>query len=672
MKQKSILTLPLILLAALLFAACGPADPQPAQEDTVESESETTTAVTGSDDQEQEETNSETAAPAATKPPVTVETDSTETDATGIEVGFTKEGRPYRGDPDAPVVIEEFSDYQCPFCARFKQQTMPSLEENQIANGEAMIIFYDFPLTSIHPQAMAAANAARCAGEQGAAAYWAMHDLLFSSDEWGVSDPIPVFTTYGQDLGLEMEPFSACLENEKYFSDIEADVDLGVSRGVRSTPSFFINDQLLVGAQPLSSFVAAIDTVSGGGEIAAAEPTAPSRPAVAPTPAAIPLDTAAATLGDADAPVTIVEYTDYQCPYCSRHVSQTMPTLIGELVDTGRVYYVIKDFPLDQIHPDARAAAAAARCAGEQDAYWEMHDALFAEQEEWSGLGAAANEYFVDLAGSLQMDADAFTACVESGRYDDAVQANFEEGAALGVTGTPAFFINGYPVVGAQPYDLFAYAVELAEEGTLADAYVQQQEEAPEPEEPERPQGPVDVSTEDAYAIGDPDAPVTIVEFTDFQCPFCSRHFAQTFPKIKGNYIDTGVVRYVFKDFPLTTIHPQATLAAEAARCAGDQEAYLEMHHQLFSQQSEWANRNDAMEIFIGYAENLGLDGDTFTDCLETHKHLEAVEADLAEGSELGVNGTPAFFINGYFVSGAQPYQLFEQAIRQLAEEESE
>lgn len=100
--------------------------------------------------------------------------------------------------------MEEYSDYQCPFCGRFFEQTFPSINNNQIANGEVLLVFYDFPL-NIHPQAEVAANAARCAGEQGAVAYWEMHDLLFSNiAEWSHSQAVTVFTGYGEELGLEM------------------------------------------------------------------------------------------------------------------------------------------------------------------------------------------------------------------------------------------------------------------------------------------------------------------------------------------------------------------------------------------------------------------------------------------------------------------------------------
>jgi protein-disulfide isomerase len=179
------------------------------------------------------------------------------------------------------------------------------------------------------------------------------------------------------------------------------------------------------------------------------------------------------------------------------------------------------------------------------------------------------------------------------------------------------------------------------------------------------------VNTDGAFSIGEPNAPVTIVEFTDYQCPFCSRHFLETYPQIKANYVDTGQVRYVFMDFPLSSIHPQAQLAAEAARCAGDKGFYMEMHDALFGRQEEWGGRDDAAEVFLGYAQELGLDGTAFGECLNSRAHESAVLADLEEGVRVGVDGTPAFFINGNFVSGAQPFEVFQQLIDSLLTTES-
>jgi protein-disulfide isomerase len=248
------------------------------------------------------------------------------------------------------------------------------------------------------------------------------------------------------------------------------------------------------------------------------------------------------------------------------------------------------------------------------------------------------------------------------------VETNLQEGRALGVSGTPHFFVDGYPLNGARPFEHFDLAVGMAEEGRLAEAFQQPAQQEPAQEAPQV-QYPVDVVLGDAPRVGDPNAPITIVEFTDYQCPFCSRHFLETYPQLIQEYIEAGVVQYVIKDFPLNSIHPQAAKAAEAARCAGDQGAYMEMHDVLFERQSEWGVSNP-IPVFAAYATELDLDTDEFIQCLESNKYQPAVSADLQQGVELGVTGTPAFFINGYPLSGAQPFNVFQQGITSLLSQE--
>lgn len=674
-------TMLLIALFGLVASGCGPstADLNEAGE-------------TGNEAAQQEAAVGETAEPveqpaaaASVRPEAAGQPGET---LSGLPAGFTVDGRPYIGQLDAPVVIEEFSDYQCPFCARFVRDTMPALMEEAIAGGEAVLIFYDFPL-QIHAQAPAAANAARCAGEQSPAAYWAMHDELFETiNRWSISDPAPIFVELAGDLGvdLDVDAFENCVRDGRYDDLVEADLEIGISRGVTGTPTFFLNDEPLVGAQPLSVFRDAIATV-GRGESIAAEPELPSLdeldipPFTMPDPL-VPADDYAGELGDENAPILIVEYTDYQCPFCARHQAQTMPTLLAEMIETGRVRYALKDFPLDSIHPLARATAAAARCAGEQDAYWPMHDLIFERQAGWSG-SSEIDQTLGEYAAELELDEEAFASCLASGRYDEVIQANLEEGLSFGITGTPAFVIGGYLVSGAQPFDVFELVVGNLEEGTIeqlfresydaqVEAYRQRiaQERAQQPAAP-RPVEPVDVPIDGAIFVGDPEAPVVIVEYTDFQCPFCSRHVEETWPQIKENYIDTGLVRYVFKDFPLN-FHEQAQKAAESARCANEQDAFMGMHELLFDRQDEWAGRSDAETVFIALAGELGLDEASFTACLESNRYAEAVQADLAEGSSFGVTGTPSFFINGQPLVGALPYQVFVQAIEAQLEEAGE
>lgn len=610
-------------------------------------------------------------------PALNANTASQAADASGIPVGFTEDGHPYKGNPDAPIIIKEFSDFQCPYCARWASQTFSSLLQNQIAAGEVVLIYYDFPLSSIHPQAAAAANAARCAGEQSAAAYWEIHDMLFSRvDEWANNNANTVFFSFGEELGLDAADFQECVQSNRYEQAVQADVALGNSRGVRSTPSFFLNEQMLVGAHPTETFNQAITALLNGETIAAAQPETPPQQQmpepVRPMPAPLSLaeGDVAFAMGDPDAPAQIVEFTDYQCPYCGQHALQTLPRIMEEMVESGRVYYVIKDFPLDGIHPEARAAAKAARCAGAQEAYLGMHDAVFDAQTEWGGQGEQAAGVFARIAAELGLDAAAFDTCYRDTTYDDLVQANVDEALAFGVQSTPSFFFNGYLVPGAIPYSSFDEIVTLIENNGLEarveanyqaalEQYQAQQRQQQQPQ----PAGPVEISTENAFAIGSPDAPVTIVEYTDFQCPFCARHFTQTFPQLKEKYIDTGIVRYVFKDFPLTSIHPQAVIAAEAARCAGEQNAYLEMHDTLFANQDEWNGRNEAATLFIQYATDMGLEPTPFTECLESHRYEDYVMADFTEGAGFGIQGTPTFFVNGHIFVGAQPFATFEQII---------
>jgi len=156
-------------------------------------------------------------------------------------------------------------------------------------------------------------------------------------------------------------------------------------------------------------------------------------------------------------------------------------------------------------------------------------------------------------------------------------------------------------------------------------------------------------------SIGSKKAPVTIVEFSDFQCPYCLR-VAPTMKKIRATYGDK--VRVVWKDFPLTQIHPQAFKAGEAGHCAAEQGKFWEYHDQLFENQQ--ALMPDDLKK---YAAAVGMDGERFNSCLDMSKHAEVVRDGVAQGNRLGINSTPTVFVNGRRVSGAQPYEVFAAAI---------
>lgn len=164
------------------------------------------------------------------------------------------------------------------------------------------------------------------------------------------------------------------------------------------------------------------------------------------------------------------------------------------------------------------------------------------------------------------------------------------------------------------------------------------------------------------YVKGNKKAPVTIVEFTDFQCPYCSRYYTDTYGQIMKDYVDTGKVQYISRDLPLP-FHPNAKPAALASRCAGDQNKYWEMHDKLFMAQSEWSEATDPKDKFIGYAQDLGLNQGKFTTCYTSGKYNEAIAADSALAAEVGAQGTPTFIINGQKVVGAQPYSEFKKVL---------
>jgi protein-disulfide isomerase len=156
---------------------------------------------------------------------------------------------------------------------------------------------------------------------------------------------------------------------------------------------------------------------------------------------------------------------------------------------------------------------------------------------------------------------------------------------------------------------------------------------------------------------GDPDAPVTIIEWSDFECPFCSRFYSQTSGLIEENYIDTGKVKLVFRDFPLG-FHQNAQKAAEAAECADDQGKFWEMHDKIFENQQVISTEN-----FKKWASEFGINTDEFNECLDSGKYEAEVQKDMTDGSAAGIRGTPGFIINGQLVSGAQPYANFEAII---------
>lgn len=187
------------------------------------------------------------------------------------------------------------------------------------------------------------------------------------------------------------------------------------------------------------------------------------------------------------------------------------------------------------------------------------------------------------------------------------------------------------------------------------------------PQAPTQPPAKVDVAIGHLPTIGPDNAKVTIVEFSDFQCPYCEKLATDAYPQIYDTYIKTNKIKFAYRHYPLTSIHPNSQKAAEASECANEQKKFWEYNNLLFKNQSTWSPQSpiDAATSFASYASELGLNTDQFRSCLDTDKYAENVRKDTADGDIAGVDGTPTIYINGIRLVGAQPFVKIQQIIEQ-------
>lgn len=172
-------------------------------------------------------------------------------------------------------------------------------------------------------------------------------------------------------------------------------------------------------------------------------------------------------------------------------------------------------------------------------------------------------------------------------------------------------------------------------------------------------------------SMGETDAPVVVREFADYQCPACAR-FVSVGDQIKSEFVESGQVRFVFFDFPLQDIHQNAMLAAQAARCAGDQNGYWAMHDRLFEQQGEWSDNGNAQGVFVRYAEELGLNPQRLERCLETELHRETVEESLTLAKRLQIRSTPTVLVDNIAIPNPLDWSTVKAVIEREVAEASE
>ena len=367
--------------------------------------------------------------------------------------------------------------------------------------------------------------------------------------------------------------------------------------------------------------------------------------------------------GNPNAMITIIEFSDYQCPFCSK-VEPTIKQVLDAYPNDVRVAFVHN--PLG-FHPKAMPAAKAAVAAQKQGKFWEMHEALFANQQ---GL---SEDFYKAKAKELGLDMARFEADMNSPETTKFINDGMAFGGKNGIKGTPGFLINGEMFSGAQPFDNFKKAIDAAlerakkvadEKKLSGDALYKElfdsapkpaaepPKPAPKPAEPEpEPPARTHVDLTDAPMLGNPDAIVTLVEFTDFQCPYCARANTTIHQLLENN---PDKVRIVFRHYPLP-FHDKAKLAHQAAEAAKIQGKFWEYYDSLFADQGK-LGRDD----LIARAQNLGLDVAKFTEDMDSEAVVKKVDADLEAGQKALVRGTPHFFLNGALFSGAQPLEAFQ------------
>ena len=604
---------------------------------------------------------------------------------------------PVKGAADALVTIIEISDFQCPFCGRVG----PALKKLLETYPKDVRILWANNALPFHNRAKPAAVAALAAHRQGK--FWQFHDKLFANQR-DMTDAN--LKKWAGEVGVDVARWETDVKDPALAKQIEREMAAANAVGARGTPGFFINGKLLSGAQPYDAFKAQVDEAlaaarkhkeagkSGlalmeaawserdpkvgakvfnyfikGEKPAAAAPEAANRgrPEAKPAgPAKPPADSYEVwkiavdpkddhVIGDSNAAlVTIVEFSDFECPFCSRG-KDTVDAVRKEYGDKVRV--VFKHHPLP-FHKKAGPAHQASVAAGNQGKFWEYHDKLFANARELT------EDNLKKWAGELGLNMARFDKDRNGAKAKARVQADMAQAGTISVRGTPNFLINGRKLVGAQPLPVFKALIdeEIAKAEKAGKKGQSYYEEI-------IAKGKVfsildsKVNKFDLSKLpwhGAKNAKVTIVEFSDFQCPYCSRVGGPVKAAMKRF---PGKVKLVFAHYPLS-FHKEAKPASVMAQEAYEQggpDLFWKVHDQLFASQRELSE-----EKIAAIGKEAGVDMGKVE--ANSRKHGKLIADTMEMGTKAGVSGTPSVYINGrkYEPSGGFGEDAIASAIDKL------
>ncbi len=588
------------------------------------------------------------------------------------------EGAPVMGTGQT-VTIVAFTDMQCRFCGR-ASRTLDTLLERY--PNDVRIVLRHKPLR-FHRLARPAARLLVFLHEAlGDEAAWEFHHRVFEQTRGRLSQEALLSNAIA--LGADAQQVEALLTGDEYNDRVDADLTLARSLGVRGTPHFFVNGRPIAGARPIEEFEEIIreeleiaarsaqpsqDWYAAIQENAQTARRAPRR-ARAESPERdltvyqVPID-GAASQGSAEALVTMVAFSDFECPYCGRAAS-TIEALRERYGNELRVIFRHRPMPFHRHASLAHQAAIEARSQRGDSAFFEMHDLLFQNRRRMTRPDLER------YASQLGLDLPRFRGALNDERHRVTIDADIELADRLGARGTPTFFINGRLLRGARPLDEF---VEVIDE-RLADAQRRLGNGTPRDELYEAivREGQARVPTRtrrrrrrsrELNAVPEVlphnptrgDGAITIQIFSDFECPFCSRVIS-TLERIEETY--EGQVRLVFRHHPLSS-HAHANAAANAAqevrRQLGD-EGFWRFHDSLFAHQDALGERQ-----LVELAATLGADGEEVLRAIREQRFQDEIEADQAASRSAGLGSTPSFIVGNRTLVGAQPYERFRSLI---------
>jgi len=590
----------------------------------------------------------------------------------------------FRGPKDAPVTVVNFSDFQCPFSKR-SVDVMETLLKKY--NGKVRYVFKHFPL-SFHKWAKPASYAAVAAQNQGK--FWEYYAKLYT-DVKNINEETIV--NYAKELKLDMDKFNADRTSAETAAKVQADITQGSLFGVRGTPTLFINGVRIVGANSAKIEETITKQIAVGEQLRAKGvrdpyfeivkngkrkfiPPKREPPAVSHDVYKVEIPAHAPVWGAEDALVTMVLFDDFECPFCLR-LYGTYEQLKKDYA--GRIRIAFINLPLG-FHKKAKDAAYLAAAAHKQGKFWEVYNFLFTKQKEWNRV-PDFKEWLETNKADIPADWETLKKDMESKEIEKIVEEDIKTASSFGLRGTPASFVNGRFISGALPIDSFKKVIDeelkKAEgKGLKGDAFYREiiKDGKPavakangnkaEKEDPNKVY-PIKLSGKEAVK-GAKNPKVTIIEFSDFQCPFCSKAFA-TVEGVSEKYKND--VKIVYKNLPLGShkeAKPAALFAHAVKKLYGD-EKFFQLASILYAKQKEWNSNPE--EKFAAYAKEVGADWTKVKAEMAKPGTEAAVSEDIREAGNLNLRGVPAFFVNGKKVSGAKPAEFFESMIESVLKE---